>query len=66
MEERLKFLNLIYKSLEKLGETCEICNKMGFKCLVEIPDDADTSFKPDFSKCNFKTRFYKTLTIEDI
>lgn len=62
-EEKEKMLNLIYNSIEQLGETCEICTKMGYKCPVDIPENADSSFKPDFSLCNFKTRFYKTLTI---
>ena len=65
MDEKKKLVELIIDSLEITGENCEICTKIGHKCPVYIPENADTSFKPDFSQCNFKSMIYKTLTIED-
>ena len=62
MSEKEKLFELVFNALEHEGYTCEICQKMGYKCNVEIPDDADTSFKPDYSKCDFKDRLHKTLT----
>ena len=64
MEEKKKLIDLIFETLEKTDYSCEICNKMGYKCKVEIPENADLNFKPDFSKCDFKRCLYKTLTIE--
>ena len=65
MEEKKKLVELIIDSLEKTGEMCEICTKIGHKCPVFIPENPDLFYKPDFSVCNFKSMIYKTLTIED-
>lgn len=64
MDEKKKLIELIYEILVKTDYSCEICSKMGYKCRVEIPENVEKGFKPDFSKCDFKTSFYKTLTIE--
>jgi hypothetical protein len=64
MGAKEKLINLIVESLTRADYSCEICNKMGYKCKVEIPENADLSFKPDFSKCDFKCSIYKTLTTE--
>ena len=64
MEEKKKLIDLIFETLEKTDYSCEICSKMRYKCRVEIPENPEKGFKPDFSKCDFKRCFYKTLTIE--
>ena len=65
MNEKEKLFEMIYAALEHESYTCEICQKMGYKCNVEIPDDFDkTDFVADFSKCDFKSRIYKTLTTQ--
>ena len=50
MNEKKKLIDLMMDSLEKTDYSCEICTKMGYKCRVEIPENADSKFKPDFSK----------------
>ena len=65
MDEKTKLINLVVESLTRADYSCEICNKMGYKCKVEIPENADLYFKPDFSKCDFMSNVCKTLTIED-
>ena len=64
MDAKEKLINLIVESLTRADYSCEICNKMGYECKVEIPKNADLNFKPDFSKCDFKSNIYKTLTTE--
>ena len=64
MDEKQKLIDLIVESLTRADYSCELCTKMGYKCRVEIPENADISFQPDFSKCDFKDSVYKTLTIE--
>ena len=64
MNDKEKLIDLIVESLTRADYSCEVCNKMGYKCKVEIPKNADLNFMPDFSKCDFKDRVYKTLTIE--
>ncbi len=66
MDEKKKLIDLIVESLTKADYSCEVCNKMGYKCKVEIPENADIKFKPDFSKCSFKAQIYKTLTTDSI
>lgn len=64
MNEREKLFGMIFDALEHCSYNCEICNKMGWECKVEIPENFSLDFKADFSKCDFKDRVYKTLTIE--
>lgn len=64
MDEKKKLMDMIFTAIENTDYACEICSKMGYKCKVEIPDNFDENFKADFSKCDFKDRVYKTLTIE--
>ena len=64
MDDKTKLLTMIFDALEHCSYNCEICNKMGWKCRVEIPENFDSNFKADFSKCDFKDMVYKTLTIE--
>ena len=65
MDKKKELIDLMLEDIERFTGTCFICEKMGYKCKVEIPDNADLNFKPDFSKCDFKSNVYKTLTIED-
>jgi len=65
MDEKKKLIGLILETLEKSDYKCELCIKMGYKCRVEIPDNAPSDFQPDFSKCDFQTSIYKTLTIDN-
>lgn len=62
MGEKKKLIDLILYSLEKSDYKCEICTKMGYKCHVEIPENVPSDFMPDFSKCDFQSNIYKTLT----
>ena len=64
MDERKKLIDLMVNVIEKTDYSCEICTKMGFECKVRIPENAKSDFIPDFTKCDFKDRIYKTLTIE--
>ena len=64
MNDKEKLINLILETLGNSDYKCELCTKMGYKCHVEIPENAPSDFKPDFSKCDFNTNIYKTLTIE--
>ena len=64
MDEKKKLIDLILETLEHTDYKCEICIKMGYKCHVEIPENAPSTFIPDFSKCDFQSSIYKTLTIE--
>lgn len=64
MNEKEKLIELTVEALTRADYSCEICNKMGYKCNVEIPEDANINFKPDFTKCDFKSNIYKTLTTE--
>ena len=61
MENKEKLINLIIENLEKSEASCEICTKMGFKCPVIIPENADASFKPDYSKCIFRQKVIAVL-----
>ena len=63
MEEKKKLIDLILETLEKTDYKCELCTRMGYKCNVEIPENVPSDFIPDFSKCNFQSKIYKTLTI---
>ena len=65
MDEKKKLVDLIIESLERSGESCEVCTKSGHCCPVFISDNPDINFKPDFSPCNFNSMIYKTLTIEN-
>ncbi|MCR5436130.1 MAG: hypothetical protein K6E97_03590 [Treponema sp.] len=65
MNEKEKLIELILEDLKRDSGDCEICNKMGWKCRVEIPENFDPNFKADFSKCDFKNMVYKTLTIKN-
>ena len=66
MNKKEKLIKLILDSLEHTDYSCEICNKLGYKCSLNIPDDFDfnDAHKIDFSKCNFREQVYKTLTTE--
>lgn len=64
MDEKEKLLSMIKEALERYGEDCEICQKMGYECPVVIPEDAGLDFKPDLSVCVFWTKLYKTLTTQ--
>ena len=65
MDEKKKLINLMLEDIERFTGTCFICEKMGYKCEVGIPDDADLHYEPDFDKCNFREQVYKTLTIDN-
>ena len=64
MDEKEKLLSLIKEALERYGDDCEICQKMGYKCPVVIPENADFDFKPDLSVCDFWGKLHKTLTTQ--
>ena len=64
MEDKKKLMELIIHNLQYYSSDCEICHKMGWKCPVFIPENANLYFQPDTSACNFKENIYKTLTIE--
>ena len=64
MDDQKKLIDLMLEDIERFTGTCFICEKMGYKCKVGIPENADTSFQPDFDKCDFRSNVYKTLTIE--
>lgn len=65
MDEKNKLIELILETLENSDYKCELCTKMGYKCHVEIPENAPSNFMPDFSKCDFRSCIYKTLTIDN-
>ncbi len=65
MNEKKKLIELILEDLKRDSGDCELCQKMGWKCPVYIPEDATINFQPDMSVCNIKEQLYKTLTIED-
>lgn len=64
MNDKNKLIELMLNAMCRCDYSCEICNKMGYKCKVVIPEDADLNFKPDYSKCEFNSNVYKTLTTE--
>lgn len=64
MNEKEKLLELILEDLRFDGGDCILCNKMGWKCPVIIPENPPINFMPDMSVCNFRERLYKTLTTE--
>ena len=51
-------------ALIRADYSCEICNKMGYKCPVIIPENPPKDFMPDMSVCDFEASLYKTLTTE--
>jgi hypothetical protein len=65
-EEKEKLINLMLDEIEHYCNNCILCDKMGYKCPVNIPDDYDFSLDPEpaWEKCNFRDRVYKTLTTE--
>lgn len=67
MNVKKKLVDLMLEDIEMYTGDCFICEKMGFKCPVNIPEDYDFSLsnQPDFGKCDFREKVYKTLTIED-
>ena len=62
MSEKEKLAKEIYKLIEHL-EICEICKKMCWNCPVEIPENPDNDFHPDFTKCNFKENYCRVLSL---
>lgn len=66
MDEKKKLIDLMLEDIQRFTGDCFICEKMGFKCPVNIPDDYDftSPIEPNFGDCNFREQVYKTLTIE--
>lgn len=65
MNEKKKLIDFILEDLKFDSGDCLLCQKMGWKCPVYIPEDTPNDFQPDMSVCNIKEHLYKTLTIED-
>lgn len=66
MNEREKLIEFILEDLKRDSGDCELCLKMGWKCPVYIPENADMNFQPDMSVCNIREQLYNTLTTDRV
>lgn len=66
MSEKEKLLDLIFEEVERYTGNCYICDKMGWKCPVNIPEDFDKipGYEADLNKCDFRQHVLKTLTTQ--